>query len=104
MLVVDAFKRHVTDSVKDHLRKIKTELVIPGGMTSVLQTMEVSINKSFKDMLRQKYLTWIADPVRELTETGKNQKQLLQKLRCGCWLHGKPSRRTLSSDLARIVV
>jgi hypothetical protein len=33
--------------------------------------MDVSNNKSFKDRLRQQYLTWIADPVRELTETGK---------------------------------
>jgi hypothetical protein len=52
---------------------MKTELVvIPGGMTSVMQPMDVSISKPFKDMLSQQYLTWIADPVRELTKTGKN--------------------------------
>jgi hypothetical protein len=51
---------------------MKTEfVVIPGGLTSVLQPMDVSINKPFKDRLRQKYPTWIADPARELTETGK---------------------------------
>jgi hypothetical protein len=44
MLVLDAFKGHVTDSVKDQLHRMKTELVIPGGMTSVLQPMDVSIN------------------------------------------------------------
>jgi hypothetical protein len=72
MLVLDTFKGHLTDSVKDQLRKMKTELVvIPGGMTSVLQPMDVSINKPFKDRLRQQYLTWSADPIRELTETGK---------------------------------
>jgi hypothetical protein len=72
MLVRDAFKGHVTDSVKDQLRKMKTELVIiPGAMTSVLQPMDVSINKPFKDRSRQQYLTWIADPACELTETGK---------------------------------
>jgi hypothetical protein len=39
-LVLDAFKRHLIDSVK-----MKTELVvIPGGITSVLQPMDVSIN------------------------------------------------------------
>jgi hypothetical protein len=72
MLVLDAFKGHVTDSVKDQLCKMKTELVvIPGGMTSVLQPMDVSINKTFKDRLKQQYLTWIADPAREVTEPGK---------------------------------
>jgi len=64
MLVLDAFKGHLTDSVKYQLHKMKTELVvILGGMTSVLQPKDVSINKPFKDRLRQQYLTWIADPV-----------------------------------------
>jgi len=72
MLVLDAFKGHLTDSVKNQLREMKTELVvIPGGMTSVLPPMDVYLNKPFKDRLRQQYLTWIADPARELTETGK---------------------------------
>jgi len=72
MLVLDAFEGHVTDSMTDQLRKMKTELVvILGGITSVLRPMDVSINKPFKDRLSQQYLTWIADPARELTETGK---------------------------------
>ena len=51
---------------------MNTELVVmPGGITSVLQPMDVSINKLFKDRLRQQYLTWILDPTRELRETGK---------------------------------
>ena len=50
MLVRDAFKGHLTDSVKNQLRKMNTELlVIPGGMTSVLQPMDISINKPFKE-------------------------------------------------------
>ena len=58
MLVLDAFKGHLSDSMKNQLCKMKTELVvIPGGMTSVLQPMDVSINKPFKDRLRQQYLT-----------------------------------------------
>ena len=94
MLILDAFKGHLTDSVKSQLRKMNTELVvIPGGMISVLHPMDVSINKPFKDRLRQQYLTWISDPARELRETGKIKVQLLQKSRGGCRLHGKPSRR-----------
>jgi uncharacterized membrane protein len=66
MLVLDAFKGHLTDSVKNQLRKMTTELVISGGMTSVMQAMDVSNNKPFKDRLRHQYLTWIAGPAREL--------------------------------------
>ena len=36
--------------------------------------MDISINKPFKDRLRQQYLTWILDPARELTETGKIER------------------------------
>ena len=71
VLVLDAFKGHLTDSVKNQLLKLNTELVIPNRMTSALQPMDVSINKPFKDRLRQQYLIWISDPARELTETGK---------------------------------
>ena len=72
VLVLDAFKGHLTDSVKNQPRKMNTELVvIPGGLTSVLQPMDVSINKPFKDRFSQQYLTWILDPAREVTETGK---------------------------------
>jgi len=71
MLVLDATKGHLTDSVKNQLDKMKTGLVILGGMTSVLQQMDVTINKPFKDRLMQQYLTWIADPAHKLTETGK---------------------------------
>jgi len=68
MLVLDAFKGHLTDSVKNQLRKMNPELfVIPGGMTSVLQPMDVSINKPFKDRLKQQCLTRISDPAHELT-------------------------------------
>jgi hypothetical protein len=70
MFVLDAFKGHVFDSV--NICNMKTELVvIPCGMISLLQPMDVAINKPFKDRLRQQYLTWIADRAHELTETGK---------------------------------
>ena len=37
----------------------------------MLLPMGVSIYKPFKDRLRQQYLTWVADPAREFTETGR---------------------------------
>ena len=90
MLVFDAFKGHLTYSVKNQLRKMKTELVvIPGLMTSVLQPMDVSTNKPFRERLRQQYLTWIADPARELTETGKIKRAAPSEIVRWVRLHGE---------------
>ncbi|KAJ1522480.1 hypothetical protein ONE63_001670 [Megalurothrips usitatus] len=52
--------------------RMKSELVvIPAGMTSVLQPMDVCINKPFKDRLKKIYAGWLSDPARELTPSGK---------------------------------
>jgi hypothetical protein len=52
MLVSDAFKGHLTQEVKEEIRKPYTDLVlIPGGMTSQVQVLHVVINMPFKDHL-----------------------------------------------------
>ena len=54
MLVLDAFRGHLTEPVKKQLRDMNGDLVIiPGGMTSQLQVLDVVVNKPFKDNLRQ---------------------------------------------------
>ena len=54
LLSLDTFSGHLTDAVKDMFAKIGTKLlVIPGGCTSILQPLDVSINKPFKSYIRQ---------------------------------------------------
>ena len=54
LLCLDTFSGHLTDAVKAKFAKIGTKLlVIPGGCTSVLQPLDVSINKPFKSHIRQ---------------------------------------------------
>uniref|UniRef100_A0A1A8L7P5 DDE-1 domain-containing protein n=1 Tax=Nothobranchius pienaari TaxID=704102 RepID=A0A1A8L7P5_9TELE len=56
MLIMDAFHGHLTDAVKTQVRKMNSDLVIiPGGMTSQLQVLDVVVNMSFKDNLRRRY-------------------------------------------------
>ncbi|KAK0153232.1 Pogo transposable element with KRAB domain [Merluccius polli] len=56
MLVLDAFRGHLTEPVKSQVRAMNGDLVIiPGGMTSQLQVLDVVVNKPFKDNLRKKY-------------------------------------------------
>jgi DDE superfamily endonuclease/Tc5 transposase DNA-binding domain/CENP-B N-terminal DNA-binding domain len=53
LLVLDSFAAHVVDSVKRRFIEKNTNIaVIPGGLTSRLQPLDVSINKSFKSKVR----------------------------------------------------
>jgi len=48
-LVLDAFTAHRTDTVKRRFYRKNTDLaIIPGGLTSRLQPLDVLLNKSFK--------------------------------------------------------
>src|SRR5688572_11207624 len=53
LLVLDSFSAHIVDSVKRQFGEKNTNIaVIPGGLTSRLQPLDVSINKSFKSKVR----------------------------------------------------
>ena len=72
MLCLDAFRGHLTDEIKNKIHRLKSELVIiPAGMTSVLQPLDVSVSKPFKARLSEQYDCWISDHDRELTALGK---------------------------------
>lgn len=72
ILVLDAFRCHLVESVKRLLRESGTELiVIPGGMTSQLQPLDVCINKPFKDRVRQNYVEWMSSGEPAVTPTGR---------------------------------
>jgi hypothetical protein len=49
LLVLDSFSAHIVDSVKRRFGEKHTNIaVIPRGLTSRLQPLDVLINKSFK--------------------------------------------------------
>jgi len=53
LLVLDSFRGHLTDPVKDRFKEKNTNMaVIPGGLASKLQPLDVYINKSFKSKVR----------------------------------------------------
>ena len=72
MLVLDAFRGHLTEDVKSSLKRNKVDLVvIPGGMTSQLQPLDVSINKPFKANIRRQYNEWMSGNKHALTPQGR---------------------------------
>lgn len=65
---------HLTNDAKNRLRGSKTEQVcIPGGMTSLLQPLDVCINRPFKAHLKRFYIQWMATVVHETTPTGRQE-------------------------------
>lgn len=59
------------DSVKAKLRQKNTDVaVIPGGLTSVVQPLDVCLNKPFKDKLRQKWTDWMIEGEKTYTKGG----------------------------------
>ena len=61
------------DKVKNALKNLKTsQAMIPGGLTSALQPLDVDWNKPFKDQLRQKWFAWMAlEGDKPVTKGGK---------------------------------
>uniref|UniRef100_A0A8C4T4I5 DDE-1 domain-containing protein n=1 Tax=Erpetoichthys calabaricus TaxID=27687 RepID=A0A8C4T4I5_ERPCA len=75
MVVLDAFRGHLTSGVKEKIETLNSDLVIiPGGMTSQLQVLDVVVNKPFKDNLRKEYNNWLLAGNHPLTPTGKIKK------------------------------
>ena len=86
LLVCDMFEVHVTESVKTALTRENTNLaVIPGGLTSILQPLDVSLNKPFKDGVRKR---WMAEGIHEFTASGCQKKlseELILSWIAGAW-------------------
>ena len=71
MLCVDACCNYLTDDVKK-MHSLRNDLIyISGGMTYVLQPLDVSINKNFKGQHQAEYEKQFCEQIRELNPTGK---------------------------------
>ena len=75
LLVWDSFRGHLTDGVKSYAKKCKIDqAVIPGGLTGILQPLDVVINKPFKDRLRQLWQDWMINGKHQFMASGKQKK------------------------------
>jgi hypothetical protein len=70
--VCDQFKAQVTESTKRLATKLKMHLaVIPGGLTSQLQPLDISVNKPFKGLMHEEWEKWIEAPTHHVTPAGR---------------------------------
>uniref|UniRef100_A0A5S6QG38 DDE-1 domain-containing protein n=1 Tax=Trichuris muris TaxID=70415 RepID=A0A5S6QG38_TRIMR len=71
LLVWDSFRSHTARSTRSCLRECKVEAaVIPGGLTSILQPLDVSLNKPFKNHIREEWTTWMTNGQHTFTAGG----------------------------------
>ena len=81
MLAWDSFRANLSKPVCSTLRSINIECVlIPGGMTSMLQHLVVSINKPFKDRMRAKWQNWMLAGQHSFTSGRHIRKVRLDKI------------------------
>lgn len=80
-LVLDSFRCHRSDYVKAMLKEDNTDLIIiPGGMTSILQPLDVGINKPMKTALRRRWNEWIGGDDHTYTASGKMRKPEMDEI------------------------
>ena len=85
ILVMDAFRGHLHESVRKQLEIVNTDIaVIPGGLTGILQPLDVGINKPFKDRVRQKWVNWLQSDDHSFTPAGNLKKPTLPTV--GTWI------------------
>ena len=71
LLVWDSFSAHLGDSAKQLLKGNRsTQAVIPGGLTSLVQPLDVCLNKPFKNRLREKWTQWMINIGKTFTPAG----------------------------------
>ncbi|VDO38002.1 unnamed protein product [Haemonchus placei] len=61
LLIFDSARCHVTDEVQQVWQQYSKIAVIPGGLTKILQPLDIGINKPFKDHLKAGWEKWMTD-------------------------------------------
>ena len=81
LLIWDMFRSHITANSKTRLARNNTDIaVIPGGLTSVLQPLDVSLNKPFKDNAREQWNEWMMNGEKSFTKSGAMRSASLDVL------------------------
>lgn len=89
MLVWDMFPAHLLESVNNEPKRNRTyQCVIPGVCMSVLQPLDVCLNKPFKVNMRNKWSKWMVNGDKQLTKAGNLRRPDLATVLNGCWTLG----------------
>lgn len=85
LLILDSMASHKDENAKKWFKSNGTELaVIPGGLTSKLQPLDISVNRSFKSLVRSRWEDWMSSGEHTFTAAG-NQRRASYSLICN-WI------------------
>ncbi len=72
LLVMDSIRAHITPQFKAKLKGFNSiPAIIPGGLTKVLQPLDITVNRNFKAVLRRLWEQWMTDGEHSFTATGR---------------------------------
>ena len=76
LLIFDSFSAHIDEGVRNHFKAEHktTTAVIPGGLTKKLQPLDISVNPSFKNHIREEWKKWMSQGIHTLTATPKMRR------------------------------
>ena len=73
LLILDIFRAHRTTEVQQNLSESHILLVfVPANCTDRLQPLDLSVNKPFKNELRQHFVEWYSSSVAKELKSGKS--------------------------------
>ncbi|KFM65154.1 Pogo transposable element with KRAB, partial [Stegodyphus mimosarum] len=72
LLIMDSMRAHLLESVKTRCQKLSTTVaIISGGLTKILQPLDLSGNESFKAEVRKRWECWMSEGLHTYTKSGK---------------------------------
>ena len=67
LLILDSFSAHKTTEIMEAFQKADTKcVIIPGGCTSKVQPLDVSVNKPFRNFLRAYWMRHVHHQVERI--------------------------------------
>ena len=90
LLISDVFKGQWTQNVKDLVRESNGKMVpVPNNWTNYFQPLDLTVNKSCKEFLRQEAQSWYSEEIVKQMQQGKKSHEIKVRISIVKPLHAK---------------